>query len=1133
MNKKHVKKADFYKFYREGFSNQKAVSSLMVMTTYACQLACKYCRVKLSCKKYITPEILEKAINFLFTTKNQSCLLRFWGGEPLLVWPLIEDGIIKSVQLSRSRKKKINFMITSNGIDLDSGKIDFLKRFNVEVMLSFDGTKVTNQKYRVDRKNYSHHEAIVKNIDSLISSNVAVFVNMVITQKTIDSIGQNLKYLKSLGLKKIQLGYENGVLWSRKNTELVFKNLKEFIKSDEDVDFIMNFSNDCEPTFLSQEVIVDVDGKIYLDGAIFLEKKFPHFRKSHFMGDVLSLKSIDSLFRTKQEVKVLCETGSSVSDKKVITNNIKTGLQWDEFFTTHNVISYEKPHIRNILRGRFDKQKEFLKNLDIESFYLYLNGSCSNNCIFCGHKTERLCDSFKLVQKIKDNKLYNNKKISLVGNEPLLHPEIHQLVEICKKEGFSDIEVMTSGVFLDNEKFLKKMLSAGVTAFSIPLFSSTELIHDTIVGRKGSFTRLRKAFDLLHKHKLNFYIHTNLLRQNIDSVCELERFVTQTLSSPFVILPVRPKNNGTPFNHLAPTYTEMIKTMEATNSLCGFPLCILKQIQGESKVSDYLISDAMKLYLCDQKFVKPKICYGCKDYYNCLGTFKEYLELYGNIEFKPRLNDRSVDPTSRCLKKSFFNWGSLNDSSVFMLEGDLVDRMTFVKLHSPGKILLRYGDIECNDMYYPFHFFDFFSIFNTYGRYLPYIDHLFVNDHGQFDKRVKQGRFYEDLIANFAAVTMEESDIVMGPDEKIKQVLKEFRIKKDALICLNCSCMSKVTGSDLKSIVLKNRFKSKPELIYDNNTGYQFKKNLVNIAREILEKIPPKKNRKINRIINLIGFEKTYSLSELVKILEVFFHIKTNTILLPEIDPKKLPHFYKSSLNVLHFQNQYVALAKEILPKNNIRNIYVSAPFGFSLTLSWLRPILDFFNISREEKKVFNIFLKNLLNELRVLNQQAQELKIGFIVSTSDLKNILWPQSHYLGLPLMSCLEELGFSMEILVNTKENIVIKNKFLKIFRNKAKHRVDFFENSDELNRWFSLSECRCVYSDFRHDKRLFFQGKIPFSSFIFEYGFSGILRTAMRLINLSEVNFFNTYRKYACDILRPVEISHSGRQIPYEY
>ncbi|MFC1752944.1 radical SAM protein [Thermoproteota archaeon] len=609
----------------------------MVMCSYACQFSCSYCEIKQSAK-HMPQEILYKAINLLLTTRKRECQLHFFGGEPLLEWNLIKEGIYYGIKEAKKSGKSMKFMITTNGLLLNRNRINLLEKYPVEVMVSLDGPMQTNKRHRLLKNGRDATDKVIHAIKLLQKANIKYFINVVVTPTTAPMINRNLSFLKEQGIGKAQLCYQVGVVWPKQQKADFIKALSERTSDDSYSSFLINFHNECEPTIVSQELVVDVNGEIYYDGTIFLEKRFPNLRNFFRMGSVSTCNNIDALYRSKSEKYEMFKKSCNSKQKRILDNNIDLGLDLEGCFAQSaqkSLESNEHPLLIPIIRGDFIKQHSFLKRFAIDALFLYIQGPCANNCLFCIHKDDTFSDLFKIQRTLTRNDQLRVDKLCIIGNEPLLHPQIKKIITLAKQNHFKNIEVMTSGELLSRKSFTCELISLGVSSFSLPLFSKDPDIHDLIVGKRGSFAKAIRGIKNSLKSKANMYIHTNLIRQNFDHIKDLEGFVLNKLRLPFVILPIRPKTSRLPFRDLTPSYDEIIEKLKGVNSLLGFPICVLKRIQKVTLKTNADISDSMKLYLLDQRFYKTERCKSCLYFGKCLGFFKEYTKHYSLDEIKP------------------------------------------------------------------------------------------------------------------------------------------------------------------------------------------------------------------------------------------------------------------------------------------------------------------------------------------------------------------------------------------------------------------------------------------------------------------------------------------------------------------
>lgn len=119
------------------------VKSLCLFVSHACNLNCRYCFAR----KEETPggvhmpvEIGKKAVDFLLESGDGRYReIDFFGGEPLLNYPLIEYVVYYAREKGRERGKEFTFTLTTNTTLLNDEIIDFLNKENISVILSHDG----------------------------------------------------------------------------------------------------------------------------------------------------------------------------------------------------------------------------------------------------------------------------------------------------------------------------------------------------------------------------------------------------------------------------------------------------------------------------------------------------------------------------------------------------------------------------------------------------------------------------------------------------------------------------------------------------------------------------------------------------------------------------------------------------------------------------------------------------------------------------------------------------------------------------------------------------------------------------------------------------------------------------------
>jgi sulfatase maturation enzyme AslB (radical SAM superfamily) len=619
------------------------IDSLMLMVTYSCQLDCRYCDIIQEKAGKISPVAYKKAVGLLLGSRSREVTLRFFGGEPFLYPELLLE-IMNYAEKTRKKEsnKKIKYLITTNGLNLDENLLEKFRGYDMEIMFSFDGRAGTMKKNRTLNQN-RETKKLTGNLKNLGENKVDYFVNMLVTPDNADKMVDDFKYIASLGASRIQVCYQSGVSWDFEHLNLLLGGFSKIINfASENKVIFMNIGNDCEPVMLSSEIIVDIDGKIFHDIAIFHERVFPQFRRKLKIGNVFSIRSLDEMYFTKKQIykKLVGCYRLNNTKKDIIVNNIQTGLVIKEFWDDRGLnleSKTESGFIPKMLGCSVREQMEMARKADlkISHYLLRISNGCLNDCLFCKNKKVPITSLEYVRYKISDNLKKKWKKICLVGNEPLNHPKIMDILELCNSRGFKEIQIMTSGMFLKDKIFLHSLYDRGMRSVSLPIYSLNPKIHDMIVQRRGDYEDLMQGIENLKKYPdIKIYIHTNLIRQNVDEINRLEEYVKEKITPNFCVLPVRCKLANLEYGQLIPRYSEIVKKVKSS-SLVGLPLCILEKIQGRSVLKGKFISDAMKIYLLDQNYFKPDRCSGCQARNKCVGTFKDYISTYGSDEICP------------------------------------------------------------------------------------------------------------------------------------------------------------------------------------------------------------------------------------------------------------------------------------------------------------------------------------------------------------------------------------------------------------------------------------------------------------------------------------------------------------------
>lgn len=148
------------------------------------------------------------------------------------------------------------------------------------------------------------------------------------------------------------------------------------------------------------------------------------------------------------------------------------------------------------------------------NIFVEANNYCELKCRFCvadlGYKYPSTNISMKLIDEIIDTYQNDkNKAVFITGGEPLLHPEINEIVRKFAMNGYYTY-ITTNGQHFRDEKFAVGFMYSGIHRISIPVYGCCDSIYDTMTGVEGSFDTLKRGLDYIFYIKRNYTPHVKI-----------------------------------------------------------------------------------------------------------------------------------------------------------------------------------------------------------------------------------------------------------------------------------------------------------------------------------------------------------------------------------------------------------------------------------------------------------------------------------------------------------------------------------------------------------------------------------------------------------------------------------------------
>jgi molybdenum cofactor biosynthesis enzyme MoaA len=151
---------------------------------------------------------------------------------------------------------------------------------------------------------------------------------------------------------------------------------------------------------------------------------------------------------------------------------------------------------------------------------IVVTNNCQKNCSYCiNNETDKSLNLniYKAIDQIqKLVKRYHIKEAILLGGEPLMHPNLFELIKQLREDsGLEFIRLTTNGILLNNETFIKQLVdkNRGIQGINIS-YHNNDFIN---------LHQLKLAVETIKKYNSNIKIriNTNIWKNNLDNLKHL------------------------------------------------------------------------------------------------------------------------------------------------------------------------------------------------------------------------------------------------------------------------------------------------------------------------------------------------------------------------------------------------------------------------------------------------------------------------------------------------------------------------------------------------------------------------------------------------------------------------------------
>ena len=151
------------------------VKAMCIHAAHDCNLRCTYCfadagEYHMRDRSLLPPEIGKKALDWLVQKSGNRYNLEvdFFGGEPLLNFPAIQEVVAYGRELEKKHHKRFKFTTTTNGVNLNDEMIEFLNKEMDNVVISIDGRPEVHDRMRPSANGKGSYHLVIDKAKKLV-----------------------------------------------------------------------------------------------------------------------------------------------------------------------------------------------------------------------------------------------------------------------------------------------------------------------------------------------------------------------------------------------------------------------------------------------------------------------------------------------------------------------------------------------------------------------------------------------------------------------------------------------------------------------------------------------------------------------------------------------------------------------------------------------------------------------------------------------------------------------------------------------------------------------------------------------------------------------------------------------------
>ena len=167
--------------------------------TQACNLRCSYCYLDNAAPEAMSPEVGDRAIDAIFRSATIHRLsgvkLKYAGGEPTLVFPLIARLHRQAARLAEEYSLELDGVIISNGMNITWEMIETMQALGLRLTVSLDGLQAYHDCQRRFADGTGSFQTVSQTIDHLLDVGLTPDISITVTGRSLPGLPELVQWV--------------------------------------------------------------------------------------------------------------------------------------------------------------------------------------------------------------------------------------------------------------------------------------------------------------------------------------------------------------------------------------------------------------------------------------------------------------------------------------------------------------------------------------------------------------------------------------------------------------------------------------------------------------------------------------------------------------------------------------------------------------------------------------------------------------------------------------------------------------------------------------------------------------------------------------------------------------------------